>query len=59
MRHERCSGTYYNGPDKAYGICNRCRHTDYDKYEGDRCERWVPAPPRRHIGKAVPLMRVR
>lgn len=36
-----CGGTYYNGPDKAYGRCDRCKAVDYEKYEGDKCTREV------------------
>jgi hypothetical protein len=37
-----CGGTYYNGPDKAYGRCDRCKAVDYEKYEGDKCTREIP-----------------
>lgn len=36
-----CGGVMYNGPDKRYTRCSRCKKIDWEKNEGDRCDRVI------------------
>ena len=35
----KCSGVYYNGPNKRYARCSRCKAISYEMYEGDKCSK--------------------
>ena len=32
-----CGGTYYDGPEKRFARCDKCKRLSYEKYEGDPC----------------------
>ena len=60
----RCEGRMQNGPGKRYSRCGRCKRTDYEANEGDRCRGPVepsldPAKPAEVRGHSVSVLRDR